>query len=305
MNVLIVASINSGSMSPFIVEQAESLSKLGIIVKYFGINGKGVWGYLKNLRSLKKIIKAENIDIIHAHYGLSGLLSVLQRRVPVVVTFHGSDIQMLKTRFFSKLACYLSKYNIFVNQKMIELLRYKRKQNYKILPCGINMEIFFPMEKTKARKILKIDSEKKIVLFCSSRTRPEKNFPLAEAAVKLLEDVEIIELKGYSREQVMVLINAADVVLMTSFYEGSPQVIKEAMACNVPIISTDVGDVKNLLTNLEGCYLCGYDSIEISDKLKLVLEFKKKTQARSRVEHLALDLVAGELKKIYQNCIIT
>lgn len=87
-------------MSPFIIEQADEMDKLGINVIYFGIKGKGVFGYLKNYFKLYKTVLHENVDIVHAHYGLSGLLAILQRKVPVVITFHGSDIYDKRVRFF-------------------------------------------------------------------------------------------------------------------------------------------------------------------------------------------------------------
>ena len=114
MKVLIVCSKNSGKVAPFITEQAESLRKSGIEVEYFTIVGKGIEGYLKNYKLLQQAIKNIHPDIIHAHYGLSGLLANLQRRIPVVTTYHGSDINEPKVYPFSRLCMILSKKNIFV-----------------------------------------------------------------------------------------------------------------------------------------------------------------------------------------------
>ena len=72
MRVLIVASYNKGFFAPFIVDQVESLQKIGVEVDYFGIVGKGFKGYLSSFSLLKAKISAFNPDIIHAHYGLSG-----------------------------------------------------------------------------------------------------------------------------------------------------------------------------------------------------------------------------------------
>lgn len=115
MKVLIVASHNCGKYSPFVSEQAESTKKKNIQVDYFPVKGKGVFGYLKNRKELLKKIEKYHPDIIHAHYGLSGLLANLQREVPVVTTFHGSDIHSGGIwLLLSKICMYLSAFNIFV-----------------------------------------------------------------------------------------------------------------------------------------------------------------------------------------------
>ena len=101
MRILIVASGNSAKMSPFVKEQAESLIKKGVSVDFFLIKGKGIFGYLQNYFLLNKKIKSEKFDLIHAHYGLSGLLATMQKNVPVIVTFHGSDVNMRKTIYLA------------------------------------------------------------------------------------------------------------------------------------------------------------------------------------------------------------
>ena len=123
MKILIVASYNKSRFVPFIVEQAEALKVAGCDVDWFGLQGKGVKGYFKNLPALKNKIKECQPDIIHAHYGLSGLFANLQRKVPVVTTYHGSDINERKVLRFSKLAMRLSSWNIFVSQKTLRIAK--------------------------------------------------------------------------------------------------------------------------------------------------------------------------------------
>ena len=108
MRVLIVASYNKSRFAPFIVEQTEALMKQQCEIAWFGLQGKGLMGYLKNLSALKEKIREFHPDVVHAHYGLSGLLANLQRRVPVVTTYHGSDINDKKVLLFSKIAMRLS-----------------------------------------------------------------------------------------------------------------------------------------------------------------------------------------------------
>ena len=127
MRILIVASKNSGKLSPFVLEQANALQQKGIEVDYFGIVGKGIKGYLQAFVPLCKKIKEFQPDLIHAHYGLSGLLANLQRKVPVVTTYHGSDINVVEVRRFSKMAMRLSAWNVFVSQRNVELAKIHKK----------------------------------------------------------------------------------------------------------------------------------------------------------------------------------
>ena len=119
MKVLIVANYNSGYFSPFIKDQILSLKLHNVYVDTYGIVGKGIWGYLRNVPGLKRKILEFHPDLIHAHYGLSGLCSNLQRKIPVVTTYHGSDIHSGGwTLKLSQIAIRLSAYNIFVSRKL-------------------------------------------------------------------------------------------------------------------------------------------------------------------------------------------
>lgn len=168
MKVLIVASYNYGKYSPFVSEQAESVKGLNIQIDYFPVKGKGVFGYLKNRKGLLKKIEEYHPDIIHAHYGLSGLLANLQREVPVVTTFHGSDIHSGGIwLLLSKICMYLSAFNIFVSRRIYETAKYK-KSNYAILPCGTDTHTFFELPKDEARNDLGWEQNGKYVLFAGA-----------------------------------------------------------------------------------------------------------------------------------------
>lgn len=304
MRVLVVASFNKGSFAPFIMEQAEALKRAGCDVGWFGLQGKGIKGYIKNLPALKRKIKEFQPDIIHAHYGLSGLFANLQRKVPVVTTYHGSDINEKKVLRFSKLAMCLSTWNIFVSQRTLEIVKFSKK--YTLLPCGIDLSDLQQTKKSEARRKMGLDIDRKYVLFAGAFDNKVKNSPLAKESVALLNDknVSLLELNGYSREEVTLLMCAADAFLMTSFTEGSPQVIKEAMACGCPIVSVDVGDVRERMVRNEGCYVANTRNIEeLADLLKKSLAFDKKTNGREKIIADGLDNreVAQKLIVIYDN----
>lgn len=303
MKVLIVASYNKNRFAPFIVEQAEALKRHGCEIDYLGLQGKGIKGYLKNLPVLRRSIRAFRPDVMHAHYGLSGLLANLQRRIPVVITYHGSDINDKKALRFSNIAMRLSAWNVFVSTKTLEIARPKKK--YSLIPCGIDLSDLQLTEKSAARQKMNLSAEKKYVLFAGAFDNKVKNAPLAKEAVSLLRDnnVELLELKGYSRDEVTLLMCAADAFLMTSFTEGSPQVVKEALACGCPIVSVDVGDVKERTQGVEGCYVAKTRKPqELAELLRNAMTFERKTKGRERILADGLDncQVAAKLTDIYQ-----
>ena len=139
MRVLIVASYNKGRFSPFILEQARALEAQGCEIRFFGLQGKGIGGYIRNLPLLKKEIKAFQPDIIHAHYGLSGLFANTQRRISVVTTYHGSDINEKKAFRFSKIAMRHSAWNIFVSQKTLDIAQPKKHYSLVLLIIELKM----------------------------------------------------------------------------------------------------------------------------------------------------------------------
>jgi len=304
MKILIVASFNKGYFAPFILEQVEALRRTGIECEFFGVQGKGLKGYLKNLSGMKSAIIHFHPDLIHAHYGLSGLLANLQRRVPVVTTYHGSDINDPKVLWLSKIAMKFSAWNIFVSKKTVAIAKPKRR--WSLIPCGIDLPKN-PAELPDMSKML--ETGKIHILFAGAFDNKVKNYPLAKSALEKLKDkgvdAQLIELKGYSREEVNALMYACDALLMTSFTEGSPQVIKESMACGCSIVSVDVGDVKEVFGNVPGNYICSYDAKDIATKLRMAFAPSSRLEGLTRIMELGLtnDIVGEKLVEIYKRVI--
>ena len=300
MKVLFVARYKKLGFLPYITEQAAALERTGINIQFYPMRSNGVKGYLREISEFRKTIKSLKPDLIHAHYGLCGLFANLQRRVPVVTTFHGSDINEPPVRKLSKIAIRLSAFSIFVSQEMINLA--KPKKNYALIPCGINLEDYPIVEKTQARKQMGLKPEGVYVLFAGAFDNTVKNAPLAKAAVALLPGVELLELHNYSRRQVALLMQAADAFILTSKIEGSPQVIKEALACGTPIVSVEVGDVKERVKGIDGCYLAESNPEELSIALKNAIAYGKRTQGRTAIINnmLTNDIIAMHIAEIYE-----
>ena len=300
MKVLIVASGNSAVISPFVKEQGDSLEEIGLDIDYFLIKGKGITGYLKNYFNLNRLIKTNTYDIIHAHYGLSGLLATFQSHVPVVITFHGSDVNLNRTNFYlSFLASRLSDANIFVHESLSKKLSlYSDKAE--IIPCGVNLNLFKPIDKLASRDKLGLDLNYNYVLFSSSFNNKIKNAALAKLALSNFENIILLEMKGYSREEVHLLMNAVDILIVTSHSETGPLVVKEALACNCPIISTDVGDVKELANGTKNCYIVEYDAKQVEQRIRDILSSNKKSDGRAAVKHLSLEKIATDVYSVYE-----
>jgi glycosyltransferase involved in cell wall biosynthesis len=305
MGILFVCSGNTNSV--FVTEQAESIVKKGIQVNFFYIKGKGFKGYLCSIKSLFNAIKKYKPDIIHAHYGLAGVISNLQIKIPVVTTYHGCDINKTSLRILSLYSLLTSSSNIFVSANQYNKVSLFVRSNFHVIPCGVNLNEFEIKEVENYDDIPYFNKDNINVLFSSDFETPVKNYQLALKAVNLVnEKITLIELKGYNREQVNKLLNLCDLVLMTSIREGSPQIIKEAMACGCPIVTTDVGDVKKLITNIEGCYITNFNPNVIAEKIKIALEFSRKnkrTEGRKKIVELGLnnEAIASKLINVYES----
>ena len=307
MKILIVASYNKNRFVPFVQEQGEALQAAGCEIVWFGIKRKGVVGYLREIPRLRKMIRAVQPDIIHAHYGMSCLMANLAtRRVPVISTFHGSDINESFARKLSKIAMHLSAWNIFVSQRIMDLVKAAHRRHCSLIPCGVSLSDEQLLSRSEARKIIGWSTSDKKILFAGAFDNAVKDPELAKASVALLEGVELIELKGYNRQQVNTLMCASNCLLMTSRTEGSPQVIKEAMACGCPIVSVDVGDVAERTEGVGWCFVVkSREPKEIVSALEKAIAFEGKTNGRDKIFEYGLtnEMVAKKIKEIYKKVI--
>ncbi len=317
MKILIVASDKGGYFAPFIEEQIAALQEIGVQVVRYAVTGKGILGYLRELPALKHMIHTEQPDVVHAHFGLCGLLANLQRRVPVVTTYHGSDINVPKILRYSKITMRSSAWNIFVSQRNVDIafrlspLAFRLKKRSTLIPCGINLTDDQLLSRSEARKILGISENEIIILFAGAFNNAVKDAPLARQTVELASSLSPLasrlvlqELRGFSRTEVNCWMCAANALLMTSKTEGSPQVVKEAMACGCPIVSVDVGDVAERTEGVEGCYVVPTrEPQDIANALSKAINFQGKTNGRERIIEMGLtnSQVAERLIAIYRD----
>lgn len=307
MKVLFVSSGRAGGPGQVVVNQGESLKRAGIEIDYLTIE-PGLKGYLKGISKIRGKYKQGNFDLVHAHYSLSGMIASFTCNKVLVVSLMGSDtlmpgIMRIATRFFSH---FVWKTIIVKTAEMRAVLKIKKVV---VIPNGVDLERFKPMSKDECRKYLGFDfsAGNKLVISVSSPDRPEKNIMLAYDSVSAIRNpaVELKHLSGVPNEEMPYYMNAADVMLLTSSREGSVNVIKEAMACNIPVVSTDVGDVRWILGDTEGCYITSFDVSDISRKIEMALSFNRNTAGRERLINIGLDekLIANRLIEVYREAL--
>lgn len=304
MKVLFVGSGNHGEISPIIKSQGDSLVSSGIEVEYFLIKGKGLRGYLGHVKSLRKYLKETSFDVIHAHYSLSAFTASLAGARPMVVSLMGSDVKAtwlykMVIRVFAR--AFRWKDIVVKSKDMYEDLKIRWA---KIIPNGVDLELFKLLDKEKCRNSLDWDTEKVHVLFPADPSREEKDFELAVEATNLLDSsVKLHVFEQVDHKMTPLHFNAADVMLLTSKWEGSPNVIKEALACGCPIVSTNVGDVKERIADVEGCFVAHTRKPEeLADLLRKAIAFEGRTKGRDKIIADGLDnkQVAKRLIEIYE-----
>ena len=304
MKVLFVSSGNSeDGISPIIKNQGESLEREGIKITYFTIKGKGLIGYLKNVKVLRGFIKENNFDLIHAHYSMSAFVASLAGAKHLIVSLMGSDVKSDKLfKVFIHLFNKFSWTKTIVKSEDMKLsLGIKGTE---VIPNGVDLRMFKPLNQLECKRKLGWDHEKKQVLFAANPNAYVKNFSLASDAFSLTKNssYELKVLEYVPNEQMPIYFNAASLILLTSLWEGSPNVIKEAMGCNRPILSTNVGDVSILLSNVKASgIIVNNTKEEIAHKIEYFLENFSISEGREKLMQLKLDSksVASQIIKLY------
>jgi len=318
MKVLIVTAMwptpDNPARGAFVRTQAESLEKAGVTVRVLALSGsRRKLAYAKGVFELNRMLRAERIDLIHAHYSFAGVVARMQWKVPVVVTYHGSDLlgdvrrngQLTPmSQIGIRLGKALSRVidgAVVVNAEMARQLG-RVKAN--IIPCESDLTLFRPHDKYEARRELGLDPKKKYLLFAADPNNAIKRFPLAAAAARQLacrdDSVELVVIWREPQERLCLYMNACDVLVFSSFQEGSPTIIKQAMACNLPIVSTDVGDVRDVIGATDGCHVCEASVEAFAAAIREELRLARRTDGRNSIGHLDGSVIAGQLVRLYE-----
>ena len=245
-------------------------------------------------------------DLVHANYGLVAPFALAQPTRPVVLTLWGSDL-MGECGWLERLSRFGAKHAdslVLPSERMAAEL----DVDHEIVPFGVDTDLFRPIPKTEARERLDWDDERRYVLFPYRPERPEKDYPRAARLVDRVDDdavggdVELVQVDGVDHETMPYYFNASDALLLTSKRESGPMVVKEAAACNVPVISTDVGFVDRVLDGVEASHVADADR-ELVGHLESVLEARQRSNGRRVLDGLDVDEMGEHLVDVYRRAI--
>ncbi|MDG5776935.1 glycosyltransferase family 4 protein [Haloarculaceae archaeon H-GB2-1] len=286
----------------FFQQQVESLRARGIDCTVLEVPGthdadapRTPSDYARYLRSVLGR-SLDDFDVVHANYGLVAPFALAQPTRPVVVTFWGTDLMGSPwlRRLGNACARFVDRV-VLPSSAMGEYLQ----RDYDRIPFGVDVETFRPIPKARARREVGWSQDRPIVLFPYDTERPEKDYPRARRVVDRLDaDVDLRAISGVDHADVPLYMNASDAVLVTSRRESGPMVVKEAVACNVPVVSTDVGFVRETLEPVSCSAVCRTDA-ELADALAQVLRMNDRPNGREVLSGLDPDSLGEQLEAVY------
>lgn len=321
MEVLVITSEwpteNRPNDVPFLVQYVDALRKQGIEVDVFHFTARAnPLNYIKAWFEVRKHSSWVQADILHAQWGQSAFLALFSRK-PLVITFHGSDLQGIvdsRGRYsfkgkilvaMNKLLSHTADRCIVVSRRLGELLD-NSCRSVEVIPMGIDLHLFHRINQLVARKQLGLNQNTRYVLFISDPKRPEKRFALAQEAFASanIPNTELLVVSGQPYEKIPLYLNAGDLLLMTSSHEGSSVILKEALACNLPVVAVDVGDAREKLQDIAGCVVCEDDDPQtIARAITQALAYDKPINGRDSVLDLSWELIAQRTIAVYNQAL--
>jgi len=320
LRVLFVTSMWPDDERPhygtFIQTQAQSLEDLGIAVDIVAIRGyTSSLAYLFSWQQIRAAQGKQRYDLVHIHTGHAALTGLIGTRLPTVVSFVGGDLlgnpgehgiiwkSRIEATVFRQLAR-VSTRTITKSREMEDALPRSLRARNDVIPNGVNLEAFAPRARAEARETLGWPQDELVALFLGDPDDPRKNLSLARTAVSEVKErqpnVRLHVGWGSRPSEIPSLMWAADALVFPSRSEGSPNVVKEAMAATLPIVATPVGDVPERLEGIEGCFVTSPDPASFAEALTKALSFGRTTEAREAVQALSLAHVADQVSAVYE-----
>lgn len=319
MRVLFVTNLWPDDVRPwhgvFVRNQAEGLRAAGVRVDVLPIRGYASdLEYLRAARPALGLNLRAPYDVVHAHYGHSGVVARLQLRAPVVLSYHGSDLMgkptptgpptrrsMVEVAVFRQLAR-VSAATITMSRRMTEVLPRSCLGRNSIIPTGVDLDRFAPGDKAGARRRLgwDEDQDERIVVWVGNPDRPLKNHGLAVAAMEQVPGARLRVAWGVEPADIPLWLRASDVLLLTSRSEGSPTVVKEAMATELPVVSTDVGDVAERIAGIPGSAIAREDPADVAACVRDALAHGPAPEAREAMAGFSEEATARRILEVYE-----
>lgn len=309
------------SHGSFVREQINGLRAIGLDVQVLFVNRKqeGAAVYYRMGQKIREAVAGFNPDVIHVMYGgvMADQVTRHYRLRPTIVTFRGSDL--LGENLSGWMRKIVSHYGISCSRRaaraadgVIVVARHLTDalgsvtvaSRIRVIPSGIDLDRFKPMDSLSCKRKLGWSDRSFHVLFASNNNDPVKRPWLAKAAVERITDAsrpaEFHQVSGVSADDMPGWLNAGDALLLTSLHEGSPNIVKEALACGLPVVSVDVGDVAEQINGIDGCHIASADPTDLAAKLNLVEQQSKRLNCRAHLEKFSILNVAGKLKRFYE-----
>jgi glycosyltransferase involved in cell wall biosynthesis len=282
----------------FVWQQAEQLRRFGHVVDVVNILGfRSKLNYFKGALEVFRKTRAVIYDVVHAHYGQSAVPACFRSKAPIVVTLHGSDVleRGLFQSFCSRVISHWVDAVIVVSEDM------RRRIPGVVIPCGVDLNIFRPYGRGEARVRLRLQKDKCLILFPFDPARSVKRYDLAKAAVERLVkdgvDAELVTAFTVANSEMPWYYSAADAMLLCSDREGSPTSVKEALACNLPVVATNVGDVREIMRGVAGTQICTQDVSALAHGLREALDISRRRGFEGRAAMTRYDQ-ASTMQKV-------
>jgi glycosyltransferase involved in cell wall biosynthesis len=306
-------SANNPQSGVFIHSQIESQRERGIEIDVCVLRGKGLWKYVSGIYQIRKALHKNSYDLVHAHYMYTGWTARLATSLPLVVTYLGTDmfgkcnadgkykpLSRLFCRFGSQFLSRVVSHNIAQSKQMVGYLVTKSS----VVSYGVNLNVF--SQKPYLRHQLDLDESKFYVLFAGSKTNAIKRYNLALSSVEIARrqypSIEIITIEKQTQEQVARYLNVVNCLVLTSAHEGSPNIVKESLACNLPVISVDVGDVRERLEGVDNCHIVDANPNSIAEGILAVYHSGgRASNGRDKIAELSMPNVAEEMNNLYND----
>ena len=308
MRVLVVTNITPDPATPsrgvFVRDQVAALRRAGIEVELLSFPA-GRWNYPRAVPRIRRLLRRGRFDLVHAHYGLAGWCASLAGAEPLVVTFHGTDVRHGVVGPMSRRLAPRVELVAGVSRALFAAESNRpglptRRGATAVLPCGADLERFRPLPTAEARQRLGLEPTGRYLLFPAAAERPGKRHDRA-AEVARLTGAELLSAGAIPSEDMPDWVNAVNAVLVTSENEGFGLAAVEALACDVPVLSTPVGVAPALLRGVEGCLAGPFEASRWADLVSRHLDDPdSRVAGRDRARWFSAELMAERVLVAYR-----
>jgi glycosyltransferase involved in cell wall biosynthesis len=312
IHVLVITNLypteEDPAASPAVKNQIDELQDMGIQIDLLRIEEENVLSYLAvAIKVFLLNFQAKRYDLIQSYYGYSGFIARLQLRCPVVATFVGSDILHSSGKLWANKDALIGRLAARLVDEVIvmteEMKRASGRSDAHIIPFGVDTRTFKPGPSAAARQELGLPLSEKLVLFPWDPNRSVKRIDIINDAITLLQKehptARLLTVYNKPHEIMAAYMNACDVMVLASDHEGAPVSVREALACTLPVVSVDVGDVREMVEGVEHCYICQRTPEDIAEKLGRVLAAGGRSNGREKIKSVNTAQMTQKVRDIY------